>query len=275
MTDTAWKEELVATQKTCHTSRDELVEKLRDSRRKVAKQIKSLGLEQNKPAENTANEKLRDIYYSNCLAAKYPVVDLSFADAKLHLLIRRETAGCVIIGSKDREAESPTERAYTVARYAKQFQPGGDRWSGGGRILDPLPTPKHILGKFLFPEYQLNREKFRAYSGEVCCNRPAGSPPSLIQKLHDIVAIGLESRAAAVRARTDPGSPVFGRMLLWKPRLEDLFITEEIQVRDDPAILVTSGDRHHLVAFWDSPDECPIEGVIREFSEGSLDDMDD
>lgn len=66
----------------------------------------------------------------------------------------------------------------------------------------------------------------------------------------------------------------FGRTFLWLPRIEDLYIEQEIPVRDDPAVLVTCGDRAHLVAFWDSPNEDPIEGLLREFSEGPFVDED-
>jgi len=270
MNDTAWKEELIATKKSCHVSRDELVKKLRASQQHLAEQLKTLGLEQNRTAERQANEKLRDSYYSKCLAAKYPIVDLSFTNAKMRLIIERRSNGCRVLGLEDRPVCVPQEQVYTFPRYAKQIERASN-WEGG--LLKPLADPKHALGKFLFPEYQKDRVKHRTYTGEVCCNRPAGSPPSLIEKLQDIVAIGMESHAAAVRGNADPGNPAFGRVLLWKPRIEDLYITEGITVRDDPAVLVTSGEHHHLVAFWDSPEECPIEGVIREFSEGALDDF--
>lgn len=184
-------------------------------------------------------------------------------------MIERTADGAKIVGLADREASDVTETVAKISRFAKQHQDE----TRGRDLFSNLPEPMHRLGKFSFPAFQKNREKFRDYSGHVCCNRPEGSPNSLIRKFRDIAAIMLEARAAAIRAGVGIESASLGRTFLWEPRLQDLYITEQIPVRDDPAVLVTCGDRAHLVAFWDSPEENPIEGLLREFSEGSFENV--
>lgn len=269
MTTVAWKEELLSSRKSCKTEQAKLIASLSESRKKLAKQIKRMGLEQNWNAKKTAEEQLKHTFYSNFLSATYPVVDLSFASGKMKLLIERTQDGARIVGPADREADVPAEMVINVDAFAKQTEGMGR----GRDLLQPLPSADHRLATFIFPSFQKNREKFRSYNGQVKCNRPDGSPKSLRRKFLDIVAIGLEARAAAVRAGVVIEGPDYGRVFLWKPRLEDLYITEQIPVRDDPAVLVTLGERAHLVAFWDSPEENPIEGLLREFSEGSFENV--
>lgn len=265
-----WKEQLTASAKTCRPDQAVLVEKLRDARQKVEKRIRKMGLESTYSAKQTAEKTLADTYYSRWLAASYPVVDLSFTESVMELLVERAERGARIIGLKDREPIPPKEVVANVARFAIQKDRGG---RGEGAIFGNFPDPKCKLGAFHVHAFQLNREKFRDYSGDINCNRPEGSPKSLLRKLRDVSAIAMEARAAAVRAGINLECATFGRTILWLPRLEDLYITEQIPVRDDPAVLVTSGKHAHLVAFWDSPEENPIEGVLREFSEGSFDEV--
>lgn len=270
MSAVAWKEELLSSRKVCKTDPAKMVESLVESKRRMAKQIKRMGLEGNWQANQTAQHKLTNLFYSNWLGAHYPLVDLSFADSKIKLLIKRSSEGAHIVGLCDRDAEPPTEMTVSVSKYARQTDE-----ARGRELFSSFPDPKHALGRFIFPKFQLNREQFRSYDGTVNCNRPDGSPKSLCRKFRDVAAIGLEARAAAIRGGTSVEGPSYGRLFLWEPRIEDLYIEETIPVRDDPAVLVTLGDRAHLIAFWDSPEENPIEGILREFSEGSFDNVAD
>jgi hypothetical protein len=259
---TDWREELKSTRRKCAAEKKDLVAKYRESTGKLKKELKRLGLESSYHAEQDARKKLQNVFYSNWLSASYPTVDLSFADSKLQLLVERVQSGAKIVGIADREANRPVETIATIDRFAKQ------KADGRRDLLAPMPEPKCQLGRFSFSSFQRNGERFRDFSGNVFCNRPAGSPPSLIKRLRDIVAISMEAQAAAIRGGAGITNAELGRMFLWLPRLEDLYIEEEIPVRDDPAVLVTIGERAHLVGFWDSPNEDPIEGLLREFSEG-------
>lgn len=259
---TDWRDELKTSARKCATEKPDLVAKLRESQSKLKRELKKLGLESTYAAERDAKQKLQNVFYSNWLSASYPTVDLSFANAQLKLLVERTGSGAKIIGVADREAERPQETIATIDRFAKQ------KAEGRRDLLAGMPEAPCQLGRFSFASFQRNREKFRDYTGQVWCNRPAGSPPSLIKRLRDIVAISMEAQAAAIRGGASINSAEMGRMFLWLPRIEDMYIREEIQVRDDPAVLVTCGDRSHLVGFWDSPNEDPIEGLLREFSEG-------
>lgn len=263
-----WREELKSTARKSKPDHPRLVERLLQSQRKLAKQHRRMGLEKNWQAETDAKKKLAEAYYSTWLAGTYPVVDLSFASGKINLLIERTKAGARLIGTADREPVAPYELVATVQRFAKQAS------DGRRDMLGPMPDPKCRLGTFTFPTFQRNRDRFREFTGNVNCNRPVGSPQSLQKRLLDIAAIALEARAAAIRGGASIAAAEFGRTFLWLPKLEDLYIEKEIPVRDDPAVLVTVGDRAHLVAFWDSPNEDPIEGLLREFSDGPFVDED-
>lgn len=261
-----WKQQVVDSARVCRTDHKEIVSQFSESQRKMAKQLKKLGLSENWQAKQDAERKLRDLYYSRWVASIYPVVDMSFTVSRLDLLLRRTADGVQIIGAKDREPDAPQEHSVSVKRYAVQRD--GDR-----TLFGALPNPQCQLGAFLFPQFQLNRERFKAFNGHVNCNRPEGYPASLRSRLRDIAALGLEAHAAAVRAGVSVGAATFSRAILWEPRVEDMYVTEQIPVRDDPAILVMSGDRAHLIGFWDSPTENLIEGVLREFSDGSFDSV--
>lgn len=268
MTATAeWKQKLSDSARVCRTDRKEIVEQFSQSSRKMTKQLKRLGLDGNYQAKNDADKKLRDLYYSRWIAAVYPIVDMSFTAEKLNLLVRRTEAGAEIIGVKDREPNEPTERVAAISKYAIQ------RERGRSSLFAALPDPPCNLGTCSFPQFQLNRERYRSFVGNVRCNRPEGYPTCLRQRLRDVVALALEAHAAGIRAGVSVGQAEFSRAILWAPRIEDMYIHEEIPVRDDPAILVMSGERAHLIGFWDSPNENPIEGVLREFSEGSFENV--
>lgn len=264
MQATMWREELKSTAKIRSVDHPSLVEKLRESKSKLAKRLRSMGLEATRQAQQTATAKLESTYYSRWLGTKYPVVDLSFASGTIDLLVRRTENGAEIVGAS-REAEAPFEMVATVQRFAVQEE-RGHRCD----LMCAFPPPTVTLGGFYFSSFQRDRVKYRDYRGSVQCNRPEGSPKSLRRKLRDISAILMESQAAAIRAGMDLSSARPARTILWLPRVEDMYLTEQIPVRDDPAVLVTLGEHSHLVAFWDSPEESPIEGVLREFSEGTF-----
>ena len=265
-TDVLWKQKLSASARVCRADRADIVSQFAESRKKLGKQLSKLGLKGNFAAERDAERKLRDSYYSRWLSSSYPVVDLSFTASKVELLLRRTPAGVDIIGAKDRQPEGPTEMEVSVGRYAIQR---GDR----SELFGSLPDPQCDLGSFVFSQFQLNRERFRTFTGRVKCSRPEGYPTSLRKRLRDIAAMSLEAHAAGMRAGVAVGAAQLTRAILWEPRIEDMYIAEQIVVRDDPAILVMSGERAHLIGFWDSPNENPIEGVLREFSEGSFENL--
>lgn len=266
MQTTMWREELKSKAKLRSVDQQALVEKLRESKAKLAKRLRSMGLEDTRQAHNIASEKLESAYYSRWLGDKYPVVDLSFATGTLELLVRRVENGAEVVGPRDRDPEKPLETVVSIQRFAMQKETGRNR-----DLLCDFPHPRAELGKFYFSQFQRDRVKYRDYTGVVCCNRPEGSPKSLKRKLRDIAATLMEAQAAAIRASVGISSPQPGRTILWLPRIEDMYIREQIQVRDDPAVMVTLGEHSHLVAFWDSPEESPIEGILREFSEGAFD----
>lgn len=63
MSAVAWKEELIASRKSCKTSPAELVDNLRSAQSKLAKSLKRLGLESTYQAEQQAKYKLRSLFY--------------------------------------------------------------------------------------------------------------------------------------------------------------------------------------------------------------------
>lgn len=265
MQSTMWRDELKATARTRSGEQLALVGKLRDAKGKLARRLRSMGLADTNNARRDAHAKLYGTFYSRWLASKYPVVDLSFASGKIDLLVRRTEDSAEIVGASTGEAAAPFEKIVTVSKFAVQKE-----WHHHAGLLSDFPDRAATLGSFAFSSFQRDRAKYRDFMGEIKCNRPEGSPKSIKRKLRDVEAMLMEAEAAAVRDGVviDTARPC--RSILWLPRIEDMYVTEAIVVRDDPAVLVTLGEHTHLIAFWDSPDESPIEGVLREFSEGTL-----
>jgi hypothetical protein len=270
MQATLWRDELKATARTRNGDQLALVGKLRDAKDKLYKRLRSMGLEDTTQARRDAHAKLYSTYYSRWLASKYPVVDLSFANGKVDLLIRRTEGGAEIVGASTGQADEPFEKIVSVNRFAIQSE-----HSYRGGLLGEFPPPAAELGRFLFSSFQRDRAKYREFSGTVKCNRPEGSPKSIKRKLRDLSAILMEAEAAAIRFGVSIDSARPDRSILWMPRIEDMYVVRTIVVRDDPAVLVKLGEHSHLIAFWDSPEESPIEGVLREFSEGTFENVDD
>lgn len=59
--------------------------------------------------------------------------------------------------------------------------------------------------------------------------------------------------------------------IIFAPNRESLSVrVAPVRPKGDPAIILDLFDQHYLLDFYDTPNEAPIERMIREFSEGSL-----
>jgi hypothetical protein len=66
-------------------------------------------------------------------------------------------------------------------------------------------------------------------------------------------------------------SEFFKIRVIWAPNIDMLsMVAEAPRPKGDPAILVELLDKTYLLDFYDTPNEAPIEHLIREFSEGKL-----
>lgn len=60
-----------------------------------------------------------------------------------------------------------------------------------------------------------------------------------------------------------------GAYVTWIPKLEFLFLQEQVIPKGDPAMLYRFGDDYYLCGLWDIPEEEPGEAILREFTEGT------
>ena len=69
------------------------------------------------------------------------------------------------------------------------------------------------------------------------------------------------------RTRNKP--KLTGAYVAWIPKLEYLYLQEEVIPKGDPAMLYRFGDEYYVCGLWDIPEEEPSEAILREFTEGS------
>lgn len=222
------------------------------------------------------------------MLTRYASLDTSFAERNLYYVLTRDEKnpsevrlkgllnGTGLDDDSEAEASKKTEKIVLLPefvtvwdsyedwrdRYEREERWTRDNWSANGRNGYELP-PVRVGGE--------HYGRTRVY---VTTKYPDGITDPMFKRMRKALAF---SRMFDVnlldRDITDPrregASDSFG--LLWCPKPEAWSVTKTPPRPDgDPAILFKTGGKTYLVGYFDTPDERPIDDMIREFSEGEL-----
>lgn len=143
-----------------------------------------------------------------------------------------------------------------------------------------VPFPEHRLrDHFHLPAVRLHGVHYRALAVTARVKMPEGITPDMFARVRRCIAF-LELFDVLLLDRDMCEVPAHRRGhrtgdievgVLWAPVEEAwAFSTVPPRPAGDPAVVVRSGGTSYLVGYFDTPDEKPIDNLIREFSTGPL-----
>ena len=212
----------------------------------------------------------------NWMLARYPILNMEFADRKQRFLLARSFdghGGIEMVGPANDE---------TVA--------------GKGQVVVSLPVFVSVWEEYeemqrLFSvdndsyhsrQFRQRCGRFEAYRDKgishsrvdigACVQMPSGITPAMFTRVRRALAyLQLFGVLLFDAGMADSGYDQHQVGVLWAPTDEAWsFRGEAPRPKGDPAILLKSGDVVYLLGYFDTPDEKPIANLIREFTEGPL-----
>jgi len=246
------------------------------ARRKARQSMTELGLGEHGRRE--AEMKLLETYFRRWLSAKYGTLDMSFTKETRRAVVRRTSKGKAV---KAFDVPATYEPESSIVECVIQL-PVYVVASASTKI-GPIDFTTKELGSFRHGRYA--KEQFSTDNIFAACTCPDGFNRGHVREYQRFQARVIEGFAALVRKGINPTTildndrwqrerfriPETSLSVLWAP------LDEHWQIRSappppkgDPAVIAEFLGVHYLLAMFDTPDEKPIEGVIREFSTGRL-----
>jgi hypothetical protein len=223
------------------------------------------------------------------MMTRYATVDLSFTERKWWLRVERDDDNeCRIVTAYESEPKNDTDgersmigtipRFFSVHADALEFATGDTQLS---------PRRDHSLGTLA--RYRAGRKVVREVRVRIAANVPDGITATHRRKTAEALGFYLFGKAVLLtrgvdlhneiesakdsyhRRRDEGGAQV---VVIWAPLAEHLSIkSDPVRPKGDPAIVLQIDGHDFLLDFFDTPNERPIEHLIREFSEGSISEL--
>lgn len=251
---------------------------------KQQEKIRGLCREAGMPADATEKALDRATLAAECrwMKCRYPTIDTAFAETARRTVIVRRTAAdpeqlevCPPTaepiwpdGKGETQVEIPVfaHRDTTPEDLAKDYAEGNDR-----SVVVSGQTHVHL------PHGSFNKRSYRQAFCQVRAKVPAGVTPATFQRirrayvwwgLFDLLLLdrGLREHRGQYARRSRPDL-----VQLWAPVDQALTVTRTLVDPDgDPAVLMRAESGTYLIDYYDTPDEQPIDHLIREFSDGPV-----
>lgn len=258
-------------------SDQELVDGYIEARNKTMAALATAGVEVS--AARAAFEKLAFAFLRRWLGRKWARLDGGFLATKWQFYVHRDQRGNVTASTKAPDEVQPgldfladIPRFFSSSIDVDEFIDRGVAGRFGHEAMETV-----VVGRFA--AYRRKGVSLRGASVNARALVPAGIGSSqktkamaLLADFYRAAAACLETgvdlfRQADLLSRDYPGAI----RVIWAPNLDDLSLTTElIKPRGDPAIVWDFGDTFWLLDFYDTPDERPIENIVREYSDGPL-----
>lgn len=252
------------------------------TRESTLRQARDLGI--GEAGAHEVRSKLAKAFVRRWMMLCYPAIDLSFTTSPWRLLVERNeddnatvsefTAGPV--------KNDPVLSCLTsVQRFFRTSVPVKDFAFGTPEFRTPrVPAGSLSSGR-------RGKHSYRHMEIHVSAAVPEGITSDHVQRSRDALAHYAAGRAAmyakGIDLARELNSPAesygvrqstkrSGRITVyWAPLPHALSVTlEPPRPKGDPAIVYTVADESFLLDFFDTPNEAPIEHLIREFTEGRL-----
>ena len=232
--------------------------------------------------EGTRNVRMKfaKAFVRRWMMRRFAALDLSFTERKWWLKIERtEPDGATIVADYDSEPAAEVDRVMIlIAEIDRFFHAETDAINFAFKDVE-LRKERQYVGSFAHGK----RDGVHYRNRDVMIS--AKLPDGLTDKHTKLVRQALSHYhlaralcyAEGVDLRDDLRETNYHEktapllQLIWAPNRDCLSVqTRAPRPMGDPAVIFAVGGHSFLLDFYDTPDEQPIEHLIREFSEGSL-----
>lgn len=257
------------------------------TRERTLEQIRSLGVGLNGARE--VRGKLAAAFVRRWMMLRYPAIDLSFTTRPWWVRVERGEDAVVEVAEvsdvkPSTAVDSVTglvgkvERFFHASTTVAKFALGSDDDDDDENLKAPRVSLGSMIAGRRGATHHRNADVF------VSAAVPDGITPAHRQRARDafahyhvgiaaLYAKGIDLKAEFAKPERytsrDENAPAI--TVFWAPLQHALSVTAEPpRPKGDPAIVFSVARQTFLLAFFDTPDEAPIEHLVREFTEGRL-----
>lgn len=268
-----------------HDSADSLITGFIETRRRTMAQAEELGV--GSAGLRDIGNKTATAFVRRWMMLRYAALDLSFAKRPWWLTVDRTGGNTPTIVAAadtkpDGEVDPVTTLVASIPRFfrascaAHKFAFGDDDDDFDEGILTGgrVDAGTLLSGRRKSDSYRTLLVTVHAKLPDGLGRRHVKLVQEAIGHFHCAVAL-LYARGINIESDLAPATRYESRKtnveIIWAPAVEVLTLTAEPpRPAGDPAVVFSTAGHSFLLDFYDTPDEQPIEHLIREFSEGKL-----
>ena len=231
--------------------------------------------------------RLAKAFVRRWMMLRYAAIDLSFTKRPWWIRVDRNEDELHVVGTFDAEPAPPTDRVTTLCEKVNRFfysKVSIGAFAFGNDEDDDVELKPASIKLGTFPSGRRGKSSFRSVDVFVSAALPDGISAKHVRKARAayahyyigvaaLYAKGIDLNRELVNPDRYGDSDIKrGRLtVFWAPLQHALSVTAKpVRPKGDPAIVLTIGGESFLLDFFDTPDEAPIEHLVREFTEGRL-----
>lgn len=222
---------------------------------------------------NGVKNRLIEEAQTKWMTTRYAVLDMSFADQSREVHFGRVEDNPRKFEFKDGEAPGAEYGTLPVFvtlwdslhDHESHYDEQEKGWRSGMKY-------EHYLGTVA--RVRVGRDSFPPVRVEAVVSVPSGIDSEMFKRVRKCISFlrmfGLATFERGIeRSSRREGEVEVG--VLWCPTEESWSLKDEpIRPKGDPAVLVRHNKTVYLVGYFDTPDEKPIDNIIREFTSGKI-----
>lgn len=227
-------------------------------------------------------ERLLDAAEARWMRTRYAALNLSFATGVQHFLVGRSAANLgkpAILRSVPADFQaSKNECVVELPVFVQVWDNYGD-WRERYTVEQPRWNDRgdfqvEVMNRAELPPLRSGGQHYRAIHLHISTKYPDGLTPAMFRLMRKACAYARLFDAALLDAGLIESERHESRDnlgLLWAPADAAWAVSgTPPRPAGDPAVLFQRGDAVYLVGYFDTPDEKPIDNLIREFTEGTV-----
>lgn len=262
-----------------------------ETRRNTIRQATSLGI--GREGTKEARTKLARAFVRRWMMLRFAAIDLSFADRPWWVTARRsngENTPKIVAASSEKPTGDIDPVTTCVGRISRFFSvyTSPEQFAlnrGEDADIEAIGKSNTAIRLGTLSSGRRGSDSYRRVDVTVWAKVPDGICARHVRLVRKALAhyrladaltceagIPLTEEVQSQNGRwTNRSGYPDSLIVLWAPLPEALAVeAEPPRPNGDPAVVVRLGGETFLLDFYDTPDEAPIEHLIREFSEGKL-----
>lgn len=205
------------------------------------------------------------------MKTRYAVLDLSFMEQTREVFYGRNDKNPSVVEFKEDGGELGLLPVF-VSKW-DELNDYEEHYEEDARSFNRGMQYEHRLGTL--PGIRVGRESFSPRNVNAVASLPSGINASMFANIRKCIAylrmfnLMTFERGIAREGRGWKRDIQVG--VLWAPTPESWTLKDTaVRPKGDPAVLVQKDDVTYLVGYYDTPDEQPIDNIIREFTSGNV-----